>query len=124
MIRSQMAEGFARALGGDAVEAYSAGTAPAGGVSRQAAVVMREKGIDITRQWSKGIEDVPIREMDYVITLASTSADEICPPDFAGVKIDWNVRDPLGGIGVDYLQAREEIERRVKELLDEIRESK
>ena len=68
--RSQMAEGLARALTAPNVEVASAGTHPAG-VNPLAIAVMRDRGIDISAQRSKRVEDVP-GPFDYVITLATT----------------------------------------------------
>lgn len=120
MCRSQMAEGFARHHGSDLIEAYSAGTHHTGQVSRQAIAVMGEKGIDITRQYSKGLEDVPLLEMDYVITLGCCSADELCPVAYRGGKIDWPIEDPIGHSSMIFERVRDDIEIRVNQLLERI----
>ncbi len=75
--RSQMAEGFARALRGEAIEPYSAGVLPAG-VLPETVAVMKEAGIDISAQRSKNVLDLRNVEFDYVITLCD-SAREACP---------------------------------------------
>ena len=67
--RSQMAEGFAREYGKGKVEAYSAGTRPSGQVNPNAIKAMREAGIDISRQTSKGFEALPPLEFAYVVTM-------------------------------------------------------
>lgn len=74
--RSQMAEGWAKALKSDAVEAFSAGTQPHG-VSRLAIRAMAEAGVDISGHSSKRSEDLGI-DFDYVITVCD-SANESCP---------------------------------------------
>jgi arsenate reductase len=66
--RSQMAEGFARELGKGIIEPYSAGLVPCF-VHPRAIEVMREAGIDISRQKSKGIDEELLIQMDLVITL-------------------------------------------------------
>lgn len=66
--RSQMVEGFARALGGREWEVYSAGFAPKG-VHPMAIEVMREVGVDMAHQTSKLLEPALLAKMDYVITL-------------------------------------------------------
>ena len=66
--RSQMAEGWARRLKGDAVEPYSAGIDPHG-MNQLAIRVMAEAGIDITSQHSKHVDDLKDVSFDYVITV-------------------------------------------------------
>jgi arsenate reductase len=117
MCRSQLAEGLAREYGGDSYEIYSAGTNATGVVSIEVIKVMEEKGIDITEQISNGLDEVPLAEMDVVVSMARRTADEICPPDFKGRKIDWKVQDPLGGPMSAFRTARDDIEDRVKALL-------
>ena len=75
--RSQMAEGWARALKGDRIEAYSAGI-EAHGLNPKAVQVMAEAGVDISSHLSKTTADLNGREFDYVITVCS-DADENCP---------------------------------------------
>jgi len=75
--RSQMAEGFARFLKSDFINAYSAGTAPKG-LDPRAIKVMAEVGIDITQQRSKHLDEFNNTEFDYVITLCD-HAHESCP---------------------------------------------
>ncbi len=66
--RSQMSEGFARFFGKDLIEVYSAGTEIADKVNPLAIEVMKEKGIDISHQFSKTVLDIP-KEVDYLITI-------------------------------------------------------
>lgn len=120
MCRSQMAEGFARHYGEDFVESYSAGTHHTGQVSERAIEVMAEQGIDISRQYSKGLSDVPFMEMDYVVTMGCCSADELCPVAYRGDKIDWPIEDPIGHSSLIFRRVRDDIEDRVKGLLEEI----
>jgi len=75
--RSQMAEGWARHLKGDVIEAYSAGIEPKG-VDPRAVKAMAEAGIDISRQQSKSTVDLGDLEFDYVITLCD-DAQQSCP---------------------------------------------
>lgn len=75
--RSQMAEGLLNHLFGDRYEAYSAGTNPSG-VNPLAVEVMREIGIDISRQRSKSLEEFEGMEFDYVVTLCDGAKEE-CP---------------------------------------------
>lgn len=75
--RSQMAEGWARALKSDVVEAYSAGI-ETHGLNPYAVKVMAEAGVDISAQKSKLVPDLPTQEFDYVITVCS-NVRESCP---------------------------------------------
>lgn len=75
--RSQMAEGWARQLKGEVIEPYSAGTEPHG-LNPTAVAVMKEAGVDISRQTSKRVEDVAAIAFDYVITVCD-AANETCP---------------------------------------------
>jgi len=75
--RSQMAEGWARALKGDIIDPYSAGIEKHG-LNTKAVTVMREAGVDISAQFSKTVPELPTMEFDYVITLCG-HANENCP---------------------------------------------
>lgn len=75
--RSQIAEGWARHLKDDVIDAYSAGIIPAG-LSSRAAEVMAEAGVDISQQYSKHIGDLQGIDFDYVITLCD-NVREHCP---------------------------------------------
>ncbi|MBI4721051.1 MAG: arsenate reductase ArsC [Chitinivibrionia bacterium] len=120
MCRSQMAEGFARHIAGDLVEPYSAGTNHSGVLSKDACAAMEEIGIDISRQYSKGLGDVPLDEMDYVVTMGCCSASQLCPVTYAGEKIDWPIEDPVGRPMDVFRRVRDDIESRVRQLLETI----
>ncbi|MFO7956099.1 MAG: arsenate reductase ArsC [Candidatus Brocadiia bacterium] len=75
--RSQMAEGWARHLKPDTIEAFSAGIAPHG-LDPRAVQVMREAGVDISDQASKHVDELADREFDYVVTVCD-HAHEHCP---------------------------------------------
>jgi protein-tyrosine-phosphatase len=89
--RSQMAEGFARAIGGARVGAFSAGSRPSGVVNPRAIELMREKGIDLTVQRSKGLGELPGLHWDYVVTMGCGDA---CPVLPARHRLDWDLPDP------------------------------
>ncbi len=113
--RSQMAEGWAKHLAGDKLDVYSAGSKPSGIVSANAVSVMKEVGVDISSQSSKGFADLPHKEFDYVITMG---CGDVCPFYPAKQKLDWQIEDPIGqGLDV-FRRARDEIGARVKLLLD------
>ncbi|MFZ1936273.1 MAG: arsenate reductase ArsC [Thermoguttaceae bacterium] len=75
--RSQMAEGWARHLRGDRIEAFSAGI-EAHGLNPDAVRVMAEAGVDISGQRSKRVGDLLGVEFDYVVTVCD-NAREACP---------------------------------------------
>lgn len=75
--RSQMAEGWARALKGDAIDAYSAGTEPHG-MNQRAMRAMREAGVDISSHRSKHIDELKDVRFDWVVMVCG-SANEACP---------------------------------------------
>ena len=79
--RSQMAEGWAKALKGDVIDAYSAGVSPHG-MNPRAIKVMGEAGVDITSHSSKHVDTLKGVAFDYVVTVCG-NADEACPA-FAG----------------------------------------
>lgn len=75
--RSQMAEGWARALKGDVIEPHSAGI-EAHGLNPHAVAVMKEAGVDISGQRSKHLDDLRVPPFDVVVTVCG-HADESCP---------------------------------------------
>lgn len=119
--RSQIAEGFARSAG---VEAYSAGTEPAGYVHPVAVQVMAEKGIDISAQTSKELDLHLAQTMDAVITVCG-EADETCPAIPHVNRLHWPIPDPAKATGTQeevvsvFRAVRDDIARRVSDLLEE-----
>jgi arsenate reductase len=120
MIRSQMAEGFARHMGSAFIDVHSAGLHPTGMVSGEAKEVMLEKGIDISSQSSKPLRDVPVEDMDYIVNLSGQPSGHICSPAYQGVLIDWEIGDPVGRPMDYYRSARDTIEERVRELVQRL----
>jgi len=123
--RSQMAEGFARHYAqqmGIDIEIRSAGTQPAGYVHADAIAVMREKGIDISKQYSKGFDPKELKNYDYVIAMGCLDSD-ICPAGFRGVSENWGIPDPIGRGLEFYRRVRDMIEEKVLRLLELIADS-
>ena len=89
--RSQMAEGWAKTLKRGEIDAYSAGIEKHG-LNPLAVKVMVEAGVDISSQYSKIIDELPVREFDWVITLCD-HANETCP-FFPGKNIHHGFDDP------------------------------
>lgn len=112
--RSQMAEGFARSLGGEALEAYSAGSKPGVAVNPNAIKVMSESGIDISGNKPKGYADLKDKEFDYVITMG---CQETCPFIPGKKHIDWSIADPKGKDIGFFREVRDEIEKKIEEFI-------
>lgn len=112
--RSQMAEGFARAVGGGAVEAFSAGSRPSGVINPKAIRFMDELGIDLRTHASKSLDAIAGMEFDAVVTMG---CGDNCPWVPARRREDWALPDPrdLGDEG--YRAVRDEIGTRVRNLL-------
>lgn len=93
--RSQMAEGLARALAPRGTAIASAGSAP-GSLHPMAVTAMRELGIDISEQFSKGIEQVDLDRFGSAVTLC---AEESCPTPGIEDRLHWPVDDPASSSG-------------------------
>lgn len=115
--RSQMAEGFARSFGKGVFEPYSAGSKPSGKINPMAIEAMKEVGIDISSQKSKGFDDLGIKQFDAVITLG---CGDVCPFVPATEHIAWDIDDPKGQ-GMDvFRKVRDKIRYKVKHLSESI----
>jgi len=112
--RSQMAEGFARALGGESVAAFSAGSRPSGEVNARAIAFMREAGVEIGEHESKGLDDLPARTWDYIVTMGCGDA---CPTLPARHRLDWDLPDPKHMDDDGFRDVRFRIRHDVAELL-------
>ncbi len=104
------------------VEIFSAGSEPAGYIHPLAVKVMAEKGIDISGQRSKSLEEIPFNQLDLIVTLCGDAAEKC--PTIPGVKtFHWNLPDPAKAEGTEeeklkvFRQVRNKIEERVRELL-------
>ena len=117
--RSQMAEAFARALGGPGLEVWSAGSRSSGEINPRAVAVMKEKGIDLGGQRSKGISELPPGVWDYVITMGCGDA---CPHIPAKRRVEWQIPNPSGQSFEFFREVRDQIEGHVKQLLLMIQE--
>ena len=115
--RSQMAAGFLMHLSQGKVEVRSAGSAPAESINPAAVEAMAEVGIDIAAERPKILTDHAVRESDVVITMG---CGDTCP-FYPGKRYeDWVLDDPAGK-GVEAVRPiRDEIRRRVDNLLDQL----
>ncbi|MGW7574119.1 arsenate reductase ArsC [Streptomyces sp. NPDC054765] len=115
--RSQMAAAFLTHLAGDRVQVRSAGSAPADAVNPAVIAAMAEAGIDVSAEVPKVLTVEAVQASDVVITMG---CGDTCPV-FPGKRyIDWQLTDPAGQ-GVDAVRPiRDDIEKRIRELIDEI----
>jgi len=109
-----------RHLAGDDFEVYSAGTKPAhSGLSENAIIAMSEIDIDISHHRSKSLNEIPLGEMDYIVTMGCG----VQCPYIPGIKIiAWEIPDPYGEGIERFREVREIIRERVEELLEVLRE--
>ena len=112
--RSQMAEAFARIHGGEWVEAYSAGSRPSGTINPKAIESMKEIGYDLSQHQSKSLSEIPDIEFDFVATMGCGDA---YPFVRAKQREDWNIPDPTDMSPDEFLQVRDSIETKVREML-------
>ena len=124
--RSQMAEGWARVIGGADVEALSAGI-EAHGKNPRAIGVMQEAGVDISAQESTKLTDEMLASADYLVTVCG-HADEHCPVLREGMRKEhWPLDDPAKATGTEdeimavFRASRDDIRRRVDELIGRFR---
>jgi len=115
--RSQIAEAFARLLGGDRVEAYSAGSRPSGVVNPKAIASMKEIGYDLSSHNSKSLDELPDIDWDFVATMGC--GDE-CPFIRSKRREDWQIPDPKNMPPDEFRNVREVIREKVGSLLTEI----
>lgn len=115
--RSQMAAGFMNSLGAGRVEVLSAGSAPKDSINPIAVQAMQEVGIDISKNVPKVLTPEAVQESDAVITMGCGDA---CP-FYPGKRYeDWVLDDPAGQ-GIESVRViRDEIKKRVEQLLSEL----
>lgn len=116
-IRSQMAEHFAHTYGADVLVARSAGVAPAVSVAAFTRKVMLEKNIDIGDAYPKAIGDHGGEPFDLVVNMSGIPL----PPEIGAPVREWAVRDPMGSKEEVYRDTAELIERKVMDLILELR---
>lgn len=123
--RSQIAEGFLKALGGDKYEVKSAGL-EAHGLNPRAVQVMNEAGVDISKNTSDVIDPDILNRADYVITLCG-HADEHCPviSNKNVTKWHWGFDDPAKSTGTEdeimnqFRTVRDSIKSRIEQFIKE-----
>jgi arsenate reductase len=113
--RSQMAEAFARMLGG--VEAFSAGSKPSGKVNPKAVEAMKELGYDLSTHSSKSLDDLLREPFDVAVTMG---CGDQCPNLKAKRREDWRIPDPKEMSPEKFREVRDLIREKVGSLLAEL----
>ena len=115
--RSQIAEAFAKTLGGPYVESHSAGSKPSGQINPKAIAAMQELGYDLASHRSKSLREIPQEGYDAVITMGCGDA---CPFIQARIHEDWGIPDPKLMPPADFRKVRDLIGSKVRDLLAKI----
>ncbi len=115
--RSQMAAGLLASHAEGRVNVRSAGSAPAGSVNAAVVEAMAEVGVDISQEYPKPLTDEFARAADVLITMGCGDA---CPVYPGKRYLDWELPDPAGQDVQHVRPIRDEIDRRVRALLDEL----
>ena len=122
--RSQIAEGWLKALGEDRFEVYSAGIV-AHGKNPRAISVMQEAGVDISGQESEALDPAILNKLDLLVTVCG-NADETCPAVPASCeKQHWPFDDPARATGskdeimAEFYRVRDQIRARIEKFVAE-----
>jgi arsenate reductase (thioredoxin) len=121
-VRSQMAEGLLRHLGGSAYEVHSAGSKPNGYVSELAIKAMDKIGIDISSHRSKSVSEFEGQRFDTVITVCDSAAQE-CPAFPGSQQMHWSIWDPGNASGsheeklAAFCRVRDDLASRLRQFL-------
>ena len=115
--RSQMAAALLDHRAGGRVRVRSAGTAPAAEINPSVVEAMAEVGIDVTKAIPKRLTDEMAREADVVVLMGCGDA---CPVYPGKRYLDWDLPDPAGKAVEEVRPIRDEIDRRVGRLLEEL----
>ncbi len=117
--RSQIAEAFAKTYGQSKIVASSAGNKPGKKVNPVVVAAMKEKGIDISQNKPKLLTFKMAQESDLIVTMGCNDQG-VCPGPFFKPTVDWKFEDPKGKPIEKVREIRDEIEKRVKVLVDEV----
>jgi arsenate reductase len=117
--RSQMAEAFAKKYGQGKVAPSSAGNKPAEKINPIVVEAMKEKGIDISQNKPKQLTFEMANDADLIVTMGC-GAQDVCPGPFFKPSVNWELGDPKGQPIEKVRAIRDEIEKRVKALINEM----
>lgn len=114
--RSQMAQGLFNAMAVEA-QAESAGTLSSGQINPMAVEVMKERGIDISAQFSKKLTPKMVANAYRVVTMGCIDSCPYAPPE---KRIDWNIPDPKGKDKKFFIEVRDLLEKKIQQLLKDV----
>jgi arsenate reductase len=114
-----MAEAWANHFGNGRVQASSAGSLPLGSIPKDTFTAMSEKGVSLEGQWSKGLPDVAVGDMDVVVEMGWEVGCPI-PEGFKGRVVNWEIPDPYGRGINSFRNVRDIVERQVLGLLADL----
>jgi arsenate reductase len=115
--RSQMAAGLLSRYAGGRIDVRSAGSAPTGEIHTAVLEAMAEVGVDLSKEVPKPLADDAVRTADVVVTMGCGDA---CPVYPGARYLDWELPDPAGKSVEEVRPIRDEIDRRVRTLADEL----
>ena len=121
--RSPMAEAIARAAGGDTVDARSAGITPLGWVSEQTIGALQALGYPAEGLSSKGLDEVDLEDVDIILSLLGDRGLDCIPHRIGARREAWDIADPFGEDDELYLEVGRELERRIRDLISEERDT-
>jgi arsenate reductase len=115
--RSPMAEAMARTLGRGRIEAHSAGLLPTGRIAPPTLAALAALGYPVDGLRSKGLDQVPLRSVELVVSLIGSEGLRALPQDLVARREAWSVRDPFGDDQEVYLRVARDLEARVRNLV-------
>jgi protein-tyrosine-phosphatase len=118
-----MAEAIARSLGGDRVEVFSAGLSPLGWISSETFDALRTLGYPVGDLRSKGLDAIDLDDLDIVVSLLGDRGLDSIPHSIGGRREAWAIVDPFGEDDALYLDVAHDLEGRIRQLLEEEKES-
>jgi arsenate reductase len=118
--RSPMAEAMARGMGRGQITAFSAGLNPTGRVAHESVEAVEELGYNADGLESKGIDQIPIDQLDVVVSLIGEAGLRYLPHSLPARLVSWSIRDPYGDDEEVYLAVARTLEARIRDLVDEL----
>jgi arsenate reductase len=115
-----MAEGFFRKYSPSYLRPISAGTKPSTEINPLVIEIMKEVGIDISKQKPKEITEDMMRNSDKIVNMGCADKSSFCPALFLNSLIDWNIEDPKGKPIEKVREIRDTVEQRIKELVSSL----
>ena len=116
--RAQIGAALLSRAAGDAVSVHTAGSDPGGEIDANVRIAMDEIGIDLSEEFTKPLSPEVVGDADVVVTMGR-SVGEVDIPASAR-HVDWRVGDPAGAELAEVRRVRDDIERRVERLANEL----